>query len=45
MANIKGSSNSQQSLRALMTDSLANLDTTACSLMLSLPNLSPSIRS
>lgn len=45
MANMKDISNSHQSLRALITDSLANLDTTTCFLRLSLPNLSASIRS
>ena len=45
-ANIEqAASHSQQFLRALIIDSLANLDTTACSLKLSLPNLSCSIRS
>ena len=45
-ADIKqAASNSQQSLRTLIIDSLANLDITACSLKLSLPNLSCSIRS
>ena len=37
--------NSQQSLRAFIIDPLANLDTTACSLLPSLPNLSHYIRS
>ena len=42
---IINSYNSQKSSRMLVIDSLANLDTTACSLKLSLPNLSCSIRS
>ena len=41
MANIKkATGNSQQSLRALFINFPANLDTTACSLMPSLINLS-----
>ena len=38
-------SHSQQSSRALIIDSSANLDTKICSLMPSLPNLSCNIRS
>ena len=46
MANIKeAASHSQQPSRVLITNSLANLNTTACSLISSLPNLSCDIRS
>ena len=41
----EAATNSQQSSRTLMMDSLANLDMTACSLRPPLPNLSCSVRS
>ena len=41
----EGASHSPQSLRALIINSLANLDTMVCSLMPSLTNLSCNIRS